>query len=322
MNNAKNIGIGELELFDSTPEENLILDRLDPAYMEVSEMLRGEREFLNSLILRKKPEKLCEIGVSRGGSSVIMLNAITEVKRGHLFSLDYNTSHYRLKDKKTGDFVDNYPELKKRWTLRTGGLSLRFLEEIGGGIDFCLIDTVHSNPGEILDFLMLLPFLKNDAIIVFHDVQYHTHLGDHPERHWLKDGITNNLLMSSIHGKKIVEHSLSFSGSKFPNIGAIQLEKESFQHVFEIFNLLTIHWTYMLEKPEQKEVLDFFGKYYDKIYLDYLKDVFLYQEKCNLPHSYPLKGPFLWRLGWKVHKFNRDVYYATARLISKILRKI
>jgi predicted O-methyltransferase YrrM len=321
MNKVKNISIGEIELFHSTSEENLILDRLDPTYRETSEMSRGEREFLNSLILRSNPEKLCEIGVSQGGSSVIMLNAIAEMRRGHLFSLDYNTAHYRLKDKKTGHVVDNYPELKKRWTLRTGGLSLRFLEEIGGGIDFCLIDTVHSNPGEILDFLMILPFLKDDAVVVFHDVKYHTHFCYHPERPWLKDGITNNLLMSSIYGKKVVERSLSFPKLQFPNIAAIKLEKESFQHVFEIFNLLTIHWTYMLGKSEQKEVLDFFGKYYDKIYLDYLKDVFLYQEKCSLPPP-PPKGSFLWRLGWRTHKFNRDAYYFTARLVSKILRKI
>ena len=32
------------------------------------------------------------------------------------------------------------------------------------------IDSGHYEPGEILDFLMVLPFLKEEAIVIFHDI--------------------------------------------------------------------------------------------------------------------------------------------------------
>jgi hypothetical protein len=82
-------------------------------------------------------------------------------------------------------------ELKQRWKLYTGGLSIKFMDEIGGDIDFCLIDTLHTIPGGILDFLMVFPYLKNDAIIIFHDINLHT--SDFHERQW---DIPNGLLMT------------------------------------------------------------------------------------------------------------------------------
>ena len=33
-----------------------------------------------------------------------------------------------------------------------------------------LIDSAHFEPGEILDFIMVLPFLTEEAIIVIHDI--------------------------------------------------------------------------------------------------------------------------------------------------------
>ena len=64
------------ELFFPSDEENKVLHSLDKTYTSVSEMTNEEREFLNGIILRNKPVKLLEVGVSAGGSTVIMLNAI------------------------------------------------------------------------------------------------------------------------------------------------------------------------------------------------------------------------------------------------------
>ena len=33
-----------------------------------------------------------------------------------------------------------------------------------------LIDSAHFEPGEIMDFLIVLPFLKKGAIVRFHDI--------------------------------------------------------------------------------------------------------------------------------------------------------
>ena len=157
-----------------TETENAILDELDNAYTKVSEMSFDQRAFLNALILRNTPKKLLEIGVSAGGSSIVILNAINNIPDAKLYSIDINDNWYRDSGKKTGYFVENYQQLKSKWKLFTGALALKFIEQIGYGIDFCLIDTWHYNPGEIFDILMVLPYLADDAVIVFHDVKYHT----------------------------------------------------------------------------------------------------------------------------------------------------
>jgi hypothetical protein len=56
-----------------------------------------------------------------------------------------------------------------KWTLFKGGVTSEFIEKIGGNIELAFIDTVHVTPGEKLDWLQVLPFLKEEAIVVFHD---------------------------------------------------------------------------------------------------------------------------------------------------------
>ena len=53
-------------------------------------MWDNQREFLNGVIRKFRPKKIVEIGSSRGGSSIIMLNAIQDIKNSHLYSIDLN----------------------------------------------------------------------------------------------------------------------------------------------------------------------------------------------------------------------------------------
>jgi hypothetical protein len=198
--------------------------------------------------------------------------------------------------------MEHYPDLQNNWKLFTGKLSLNFIEEIGNDVDFCFIDTVHSNPGEILDVLMILPFLKEGAIIVFHDVNYHT-LSDKFAKYNATGGFTNNLLFSAIHGKKYIQgnfverspYSNTEKGAYFPNIGAIRTNSETKKHIFEIFNLLTLNWTYLPSLDEEKSIIDFFSKYYDVYFIEYLNKVFAYHRKCfeHSDFSVPATGYFI-----------------------------
>jgi hypothetical protein len=154
--------------------------------------------------------------------------------------------------------VDKYPSLKTRWELFTGGLALKFMDKIGPGIDFCLFDTAHYNPGEIFDVLMVLPFLSDDAIIVFHDVKLHTMSTGK------KEAITNNLLMSSIKGRKYLPGNFTKTGINcFPNIAGIRVQEDTKSDVFEIFNLLTIKWTYLPAADQRREMLSWFETHYN-----------------------------------------------------------
>jgi predicted O-methyltransferase YrrM len=272
-------GMSHVNFISPTEAENEILTQMDNSYTKISEMSLAQRMFLNALILRKKPKNLLEIGVSAGGSSIVILNAIKDFSDAKLFSIDLKDTCYKDTNYKTGYYVDNYPQLKGKWKLFTGGLALKFIEEMGGGggIDFCLIDTVHCNPGEILDTLMVLPFLKDDAVIVFHDVALHTYYSLGGRIALGQRAITNNLLMSSITGERYLMDSME--GRNFPNIAGIKINKHTKGNIFEIFNLLMLKWSYMPTEAQEKEILSHLGKYYDEYYINYLKEVFEYQKK-------------------------------------------
>ncbi len=133
-------------------------------YNEIKEKLENSncslmslkpRLFLNGVVRKFKPKKIVEIGVNKGGSSIILLNAIKDIKNSHLYSIEIDNG------KLIGCCVKNlFPKLLRKWSLFSGSIAVKFLEEIGGGIDLAFIDTSHFEPGEILDFLMILPFLK------------------------------------------------------------------------------------------------------------------------------------------------------------------
>lgn len=128
-------------------------------------MWANQPQFLNGVIRRFKPKKILEVGVLRGGSSIIILNAIKDIKNSYLYSIDLRS------DDRIGRYVKNhFPFLKNRWHLFKGNIASYFIEKIGKGIDFAFFDTSHFEPGEILDFLMVLPFLKEEAIVGFHDI--------------------------------------------------------------------------------------------------------------------------------------------------------
>ena len=54
-------------------------------------MKSKEPYFINGIIRRYKPKKCLEIGVAFGGSSIIILNAIKDIKDSFLVSLDLNS---------------------------------------------------------------------------------------------------------------------------------------------------------------------------------------------------------------------------------------
>jgi len=220
--------------------------------------------FFHGLIRKIKPRKIVEIGVSRGGSSALILNAIKDIKDAKLFSIDYSINCYKDTNKKTGYLVkEKFPELMDKWTLYTGGITSEFIENIGSGIDFAFIDTKHVTPGEMLDWLMVLPFLKNESIVVFHDTFF---LYNKKTITKAKKHTSNNQLLCYIRGKLILP---KYGNSIFyRNIGALKLAPNQNKYYYQYFLALGIQWEYMPKEKELKLMRDFIIKYYGKIYAD------------------------------------------------------
>ncbi len=56
--------------------------------------------FLNGIIRKAKPKTIVEMGLSAGGSTCVILNAIRDMENTKLYSFDYNSIWY--KEKKLG----------------------------------------------------------------------------------------------------------------------------------------------------------------------------------------------------------------------------
>ena len=217
-----------------------------------SRMWENQKEFLNGVIRKFKPKKLLELGVAEGGSSIIILNAIKDIEDSHLYSIDL------IKDNMIGYCVKNiFKYLSNKWSLYTGNIPAKFMNKIGNNIDMVFIDTVHSEPGEILDFLMALPFLKEEAIVIFHDIACQiTVCGKkHTRKNYAPYKIFN-----IIRGIKFYP-----SGSNIltKDIGAIKLEKNQYKYFHDYFRTLGGQWDYFPKEAHIKMLRKFIKRYYD-----------------------------------------------------------
>jgi predicted O-methyltransferase YrrM len=145
---------------DAENFERAILDPIIPIIAPYSEMSLNEKYFLNGMIRQIKPKKILEVGVSAGGSSAIILNAIKDMPETKVYSVDYFSFYYKNPKQRCGFVVDFFPQLTDKWNLLTGNDISYFIEDIGAEIDFVLLDTAHIHPWETLNFLTILPFLS------------------------------------------------------------------------------------------------------------------------------------------------------------------
>jgi len=210
------LDFNNIEQYDS--ETLLSID----ARLQGSEMSKDERLFLNGIIRKTRPQKIVEYGVAAGGSAAVILNAIKDIPDAKLYSLDYSERYYQDTSKPVGWMIpEQFPHLMDKWECLSGGVCCRFLDRITNNgndkIDVCLIDTVHSNPGEFLNILEVLPYMKRNSIIVLHDTAMHT-LGD-------MKCVTNCICLNTFPGKRIVLlEDTSRNCPVVSNIGGIVLD--------------------------------------------------------------------------------------------------
>ena len=222
-----------------------------------------EAYFINGIIRKFKPKKCLEIGVANGGSSILILNAIKNIDNSYLVSLDLNTKMYLKSQFKTGYRVQKYfPELSKKYRLFTGDLPHKFLVKLNDTFDFLFLDTAHLAPGELLNFIEVLPFLKEKAIMIIHDILWHFGTG-------IKIYPSNIYLFPNIRGDKIL---LKKNQNQLGNIGAIILYPKQDKYYLDYFLLLLCFWEYMPTDRQIYDIQKFIKKYYNNnLYLQIFK---------------------------------------------------
>ena len=215
-----------------------------------SQMWANQKEFLNGIIRKFKPKKIVELGVYNGGSSIVILNAIDDFKNSKLYSIDLNSEDF------IGNCVNKYfPKFMRNWKLFKGNIATEYIENIGNNIDAAIIDTAHFEPGEILDFLILLPFLKEEAIIIFHDIGNQITVSK-DRNEWAP-----YIIFNAIRGEKFLPSGKSILRQ---DIGAIKLEKNQKKYYHDYFRLLGGQWQYFPKEIHIKLLTNFIKKYYDE----------------------------------------------------------
>ena len=210
---------------------------------------------------KKKPKKILELGVLYDGCSIIILNAIKDIKNSHLYSIDLNSNEI------IGSCVKNlFPNLLKKWTLFKGDVAAQFMDKIGKNIDLSMIDTSHFEPGEILDFIMILPFLKEEAIVIFHDIDHQitTSKGKKMRYEWAP-----YLIFNIIRGEKYLS---SGYGILNKDIGAIKLEKNQNKFIHDYCRALGGQWEYFPDEGHIKTIKNFFRIHHDNFCFNVLEE--------------------------------------------------
>ena len=224
----------------------------------ISEMTREQSGFLCGLIRDHKPEKILELGVASGGTTVNIIRCLEMIGlNSEMYSVDLSEKLYYDSEKETGYYAEDYLRQNAcnvNHKFMLGRYLPEVLKEIGTGIDFVIMDTVHVLPGELLDFLAVFPFLKKNAIVVLHDVVL-SHENPIDDRYCF----ATQILFSSVFADKYLNN-----GEIFPNIVALSINDHTKDSISNVFTALTLTWRYLMEKRETELYRNWYLSFYPK----------------------------------------------------------
>lgn len=133
---------------------------------DISQMLPEERLLLYSLVCSLRPQRILEIGRSRGGSTVIMTSAIRHLGQGWIVSID-------LENLAMNRMEPQLMETLGEWVTFIAGSSPEELntccQKVGAPFDFVLLDSDHHYESVLGNLKALPQYLAPEARILVHD---------------------------------------------------------------------------------------------------------------------------------------------------------
>ena len=188
-------------------------------------------------------------GVAGGGGTTAIIMQCMELLDApyELHSIDLAEQFYRAPEHATGYLADEAKKFLKAPHQKAylGKLAHERMGEIGGDVDFLVLDTVHSLPGELLDFLALLPYLKDGAIVVLHDLvnnfrpaarTIYTDMATATK--YLFDSVTSE-------EKYLMRDDSRSDRGCFPNIGAFRISQATRRDLAAVASALSHTWNYL-----------------------------------------------------------------------------
>ena len=260
-----------------------------------SEMSDGQRRFISGLVKYYEPNNVLELGISAGGGSMVLLNALLNDDnwKGVLYSVDRLDYFYRNPEMPVGYLaVNKYGKyLGEKWIMLSGKDPS---EVFGGGtnalpedrkFDFCVIDTYHFHPVESLNFLSVLPRLNDGAVVVIHDTSVFSWEMDYTFLRMYAP----RLLLSSVCGYKYIPHLPN--GTMIPsNIAAFQVNKDTRKYIQNVFDVLYMPWETNIEEKVIKNVRAIVEKNYGENFLQMYDEAIATSERLMVVKMYKNTG--------------------------------
>lgn len=257
-------------------EPRTIIDNILTKYITDDGIGRIEMSNYNSWVISgiikdKHPKNILEVGVSAGGTSCIILETLYQCNYldTQLISVDLKDNYFRDETKRTQYQVDNYRNEcnhnLNKYELLTGHCLPYFLNSLlqNYKFDLVILDTSHTLPGEVLDFISIINFLNKDAIVILDDV-----IASHV-KHSKPQRISNITLFSSITAEKIIPiDTINYPKHPITNIGVCKITDDTYKYISNVFYSLLIPWDYYPELSEINDYQNLFTKYFNKDLLD------------------------------------------------------
>ena len=109
---------------------------------------------------------------------------------------------------------------------------------------------------------MILPFLKENAVIVIHDIAIHTFTS-------YRNSYSCGILISLLRGEKNLPRNSEHDYG--PNIGAVVLSNDIKESVWGVFYALTLPWGDTFKNKEFVDIVSFLERFYSKEQVVFLK---------------------------------------------------
>lgn len=127
---------------------------------------------------------------------------------------------------------------------------------------------MHTVPGELLDFLCVLPYLNEESIVILHDTFLHCLHN--------KVFIATQLLFSCVVADKF-DFKDNFNKAGASNISAFTINRDTKKYIRNIFEALLLPWSYQLSKDTLEQYDNFiFSNYSPDLYNIFRKACLIY----------------------------------------------
>ena len=226
------------------------------------EMSRDDHGFLCGIIKMIRPRKILEVGVAEGGTTAVIVKSMEILGLGcEMYSVDicdklYNNNEYEtgyvFKEQKKPDNIEHK-------FLYGKSIAGQIENYVGGDIDLAILDTTHRIPGEILDFLSVLPFMAENGMVVLHDTNLDYFLGMSREKRHIKEAhknVATKVLFATVVAEKYCDYN------RITNIGAFKINEDTHKYIMNLFMALSLNWTYKVREDLINEYRNVLTKYY------------------------------------------------------------